>query len=140
MSAFFHFLLMAVPSWVTNSGFNPCSYQIRDLMFEKLYTLLMNLGGPGWMRIINSLLFIITKNYYITVAKGEHGHPTGTRTRVYRVPNMHSDRHTKEPGLMAWQPESIFMCSDDHIVTDSLVGITDRFLSSDLRGLAGVYC
>ena len=35
------------------------------------------------------------------VAKGERGHPTRTRTRVYRVPNMRSDRHTKEPGSMA---------------------------------------
>ena len=51
------------------------------------------------------------------VAKGEHGHPTRTRTQVYRVPNMLSDRHTKEPGSMAWQPESIFIRSDDHIVT-----------------------
>src|SRR4029434_2394179 len=52
-----------------------------------------------------------------TVAKGERGHPTRTRTRVYRVPNMRSERHTKEPGSMAWQPESIFNRSDDHIVT-----------------------
>src|SRR4029434_3642835 len=51
------------------------------------------------------------------VAKGERGHPTRTRTRVYRVPNMRSNRHTKEPGSMAWQPESIFIRSDDHIVT-----------------------
>ena len=52
-----------------------------------------------------------------TVAKGGRGHPTRTRTRVYRVPNMRSDHHTKEPGSMAWQPESIFICSDDHIVS-----------------------
>ena len=51
------------------------------------------------------------------VAKGEQGHPTRTRTQVYRVPNMLSDRHTKEPGSMAWQPESIFNRRDDHIVT-----------------------
>src|SRR4029434_1199165 len=51
------------------------------------------------------------------VAKGERGHPTRTRTRVYRVLNMRSDRHTKEPGSLAWQPESIFIRSDDHIVT-----------------------
>src|SRR4029434_944366 len=51
------------------------------------------------------------------VAKGERGHPTRTRTRVYRVPNMHSDCNTKEPGSMAWQPESIFNRRDDHIVT-----------------------
>ena len=51
------------------------------------------------------------------VAKGEQGHPTRTRTQIYRVPNMLSDRHTKEPGSMAWQPESIFIRSDDHIVT-----------------------
>src|SRR4029434_2672629 len=30
---------------------------------------------------------------------------------------MLSDRHTKEPGSMAWQPESIFNRRDDHIVT-----------------------
>ena len=36
------------------------------------------------------------------VAKGERGHPTRTRTRVYSVPNMHSDRNAKEPGSMAW--------------------------------------
>ena len=52
-----------------------------------------------------------------SVAKGERGHPTRTRTRVYRVPNMRSDRHTKEPGSLAWQPESIFNRRDDHIVT-----------------------
>ena len=51
------------------------------------------------------------------VAKGERGHPTRTRTRVYRVPNMHSDRNAKEPGSMAWQSEHILICSDDHIVT-----------------------
>src|SRR4029434_4068307 len=51
------------------------------------------------------------------VVKGERGHPTRTLTRVYRVPNMRSDRHTKEPGSMAWQPESIFNRRDDHIVT-----------------------
>src|SRR4029434_1225560 len=51
------------------------------------------------------------------VAKGEQGHPTQTRTQVYRVPNMLSDCHTKEPGSMAWPPESIFIRSDDHIVT-----------------------
>ena len=51
------------------------------------------------------------------VAKGERGHSTRTRTQVYRVPNMRSDRHTKEPGSMAWQPESIFNRRDDHIVT-----------------------
>src|SRR4029434_6011554 len=53
------------------------------------------------------------------VAKGERGHPTRTRTRVYRVPNMRSDRQTKKPGSMAWQPEHIFTCRDDHIVTAS---------------------
>src|SRR4029434_8360552 len=52
-----------------------------------------------------------------SVAKEEHSHPTWTLTRVYRVPYMHSDRHTKEPGSMAWQPESIFNLRDDHIVT-----------------------
>ena len=31
---------------------------------------------------------------------------------------MPSDRHTKEPGSMAWQPESIFNRRDDHIVTE----------------------
>ena len=31
---------------------------------------------------------------------------------VYRVPNMHSDCHAKEPGLMAWQSEHILMCRD----------------------------
>src|SRR4029434_9371188 len=46
------------------------------------------------------------------VAKGEQGHPTRTQTQVYRVPNMRSDRHTKELGSMAWQPESIFTCRD----------------------------
>ena len=51
------------------------------------------------------------------VAKGEQGHPTRTQTQVYRMPNMLSDRHTKEPGSMAWQPESIFNRRDDHIVT-----------------------
>ena len=60
------------------------------------------------------------------VAKGERGHPTRTRTRVYRVPNMRSDRHTKEPGSMAWQPESIFNRRDDHIVTV-------RFLNSQQK-------
>ena len=54
------------------------------------------------------------------VAKGEHGHPTRTQTQVYRVPNMLSDRHTKEPGSMAWPPESIFIRSDDHIVTQRM--------------------
>lgn len=49
------------------------------------------------------------------VAKGERGHPTRTRTRVYSVPNMHSDRNAKEPGSMAWQSELILICSDDHI-------------------------
>ena len=44
-------------------------------------------------------------------------HPTRTRTRVYRGPNMHSDRNAKEPGSMAWQSEHILICSDDHIVT-----------------------
>ena len=39
------------------------------------------------------------------VAKGERGHPTRTRTRVYRVPNMHPDRNAKESGSMAWQSE-----------------------------------
>src|SRR4029434_11062032 len=52
-----------------------------------------------------------------TIAKGEQGHPTWTRTQVYRVPNMLSDRHTKEPSSVAWQPESIFNRRDDHIVT-----------------------
>src|SRR4029434_3618157 len=51
------------------------------------------------------------------VAKGERGDPTWTRTRVYRVPNMHSDRNAKEPGSMAWQSEHKLICSDDHIVT-----------------------
>src|SRR4029434_9188361 len=51
---------------------------------------------------------------------GEHGHPTRTPTRVYRVPNMRSDRHTKEPGSMAWRPEHIFTCRDDHIVIPCL--------------------
>ena len=51
------------------------------------------------------------------VAKGERGHPTRTRTQVYRVPNMHSDRNAKEPGSMAWQSEHILICSDDHIIT-----------------------
>ena len=37
--------------------------------------------------------------------------------RVYRVPNMHSDRNAKEPGSMAWQSEHILISSDDHIVT-----------------------
>ena len=37
----------------------------------------------------------------VIVAKGEQGHPTRTRTQVYRVPNMLSDRHTKEPGSPA---------------------------------------
>ena len=46
------------------------------------------------------------------IAKGERGHPTRTRTRVYRVPNMHSDRNAKEPGSMAWQSEHILICSD----------------------------
>src|SRR4029434_668166 len=32
------------------------------------------------------------------VVKGKRGHPTRTRTRVYRVPNMHPDRNAKEPG------------------------------------------
>src|SRR4029434_1700888 len=32
------------------------------------------------------------------VAKRERGHPTRTRTRVYRVPNMHSDCNAKEHG------------------------------------------
>src|SRR4029434_5762629 len=48
------------------------------------------------------------------VVRGEHGHPTQNRTRVYRVPNMHSDRNAKEPGSMAWQSEHILICSDDH--------------------------
>ena len=47
-----------------------------------------------------------------TVAKGEHSHPYRTLTRVYRVPNMHSDRHAKEPRSMAWQSVYIFICSD----------------------------
>ena len=51
------------------------------------------------------------------VAKGERGHPTRTRTRVYRVPNMHSDRNAKEPGSLVWQSEHILICSDYHIVT-----------------------
>src|SRR4029434_10802830 len=55
-----------------------------------------------------------------TVAKGAHRHPTRARTQVYRVPNMLSDRHTKEPGSVAWQPESIFNRRDDHIVTGLL--------------------
>ena len=58
------------------------------------------------------------------VAKGERDHPTRTRTRVYRVPNMDSDRHTKEPGSMAWQPEHTFICRDDHIVTRTQQTIT----------------
>src|SRR4029434_9756211 len=37
--------------------------------------------------------------------------------RVYRVPNMHSDRNAKEPGSMAWQSEHILNRRDDHIVT-----------------------
>src|SRR4029434_10571628 len=44
---------------------------------------------PHW----NSSLFPLHD-----VAKGERGHPTRTRTRVYRVPNMHSDRNAKEHG------------------------------------------
>src|SRR4029434_742101 len=51
------------------------------------------------------------------VAKGERGDPTWTRTRVYRVPNMHTDRNAKESGSMAWQSEHKLICSDDHIVT-----------------------
>src|SRR4029434_3436079 len=47
-----------------------------------------------------------------TVAKRERGHSTQTRTRVYRLPNMHSDPNAKEPGLMAWQSEHTLMCSD----------------------------
>ena len=62
--------------------------------------------------VLQSVIIIMS-----TVAKGERGHPTRTQTRVYRVPNMRSDRHTKEPGSMAWQPESIFNRRDDHIIT-----------------------
>ena len=46
------------------------------------------------------------------VAKRECGHPTRTRTRVYRVPNMHSDHNAKDPGSLLWQSEQILMCSD----------------------------
>src|SRR4029434_5274291 len=46
------------------------------------------------------------------VAKGERGHPTWIYTWVYRVPNMHSDCHTNEPGSIVWQSEHTLICSD----------------------------
>ena len=70
---------------------------------------------PPWEACVGVCLTLC-----VCVAKGERGHPTRTRTRVYRVPNMRSDRHTKEPGSMAWQPEHTFTCRDDHIVTNTL--------------------
>src|SRR4029434_1740481 len=64
------------------------------------------------------------------VVRGEHGHPTQNRTRVYRVPNMHSDRNAKEPGSMAWQSEPLLIRSGAHTAlpfrTDTLVLLAPR--------------